>query len=196
MSTLFLKIFTLVILALMLTSCSKEALLTSKGPRNLDMVKVGAPEQRTERRSSTVEEKSFGTVTIVEENGENDSSEAVLAAEERSSTGHSDRIERLAEIVMGITGFESNARTVGKALPDIKSGIASPVKKAEKLLLKDRLSVKESNKPSVNLVRLLIYLLIAVLIIMILDLILPGRLVTLIVLVVLLLLLLYLLGGL
>lgn len=195
MSTLFLKTFALVIAVLMLASCSKEALLTSKGPRNLDMVKVGAPVQRTGQRSLTVEEKSIGAVTAVEENGENDSSEAVLTTEERSLTGHSDRIERLAEIVMGITGVESNARTVGKALPDLKYGIASPVKKAEKLLLKDRLSDKESHKPSVNLVRLLIYLLIAVLIIMILDLILPGRLVTFIVLVVLLVLLLYLLGG-
>lgn len=198
-----LKLFLLLILIPLFSSCTRELLISREGIRNLDLVKVESKQRQLVKKENPVIQAEQPTEVAAEAIPEkplaipSESDVIRKRVTEPEASGQTPmnirQIRKAISQQHQTTGLSTEESTSGDA--STRLNLLSSDKGQKKI--RDKVSKDYSaKKPGSDLLRILLYVLIALLIISILGILLPGYLVGIVVLVLLIAVLLYLLGGL
>jgi hypothetical protein len=195
-----LKLFILLIMIPLFSSCTRELLVSREGIRNLDLVKVESQDRQPVNKEKPAGQPTSVTAEAIPEQPLEQPSEINVSQVQAKELERQANIPVTNRQIRKLVSQQAHAMDVasqGKSTANQtdKRGI-NPLKKGHQLQNKQSKEGQTTQNPGSDLLRILLYVLIALLIISILGILLPGYLVGIVVLVLLIAVLIYLLGGL
>lgn len=191
------KFLLAVLMVTLFSSCTRDLLVSKREIRNMDLVKVGAPDREIpEVTAPDGKSRQFVQESTPVADHTGDLTEDAGTSAESDQTVAPDNSSSETAIAITLPLEKIKAKKIKRAATAAREHTLKfvPAEKATKTVMDKIQKGKKPVKPGINLIRLILYIVVVLLVIAILQLILPGNLVYIVILVLLLAGLLYFLG--